>query len=44
MQFKTENVKFFSMNFKRGKGYLAIVDLVIKSLHQKGKGFSKLFK
>lgn len=33
MEFKTEN-----------KERLAVVDLVIKSLHQKGKGFSKLFK
>lgn len=32
------------MNFKWGKGCLAVVDLVIKSLHQKGKVFSKLFK
>lgn len=34
-----------SMEFKtKNKGCLAVVDLVIKSLHHKGKGFSKLFK
>lgn len=44
MQLKTENVKLFSLNFKWSKGCLAVVDLVIKSLHQKGKLFFKLFK